>query len=116
IRRHLEAGTPSGYRLTVASRGTGNRAFALGPDLPALRVAEELLEGLFGAAPLRVAMGATIPVGVGLTKPPGIGTLFFSLATADEDYHARNEYSRMSSFRTGKIAWAPLFNRLADNA
>jgi acetylornithine deacetylase/succinyl-diaminopimelate desuccinylase-like protein len=115
IRRHLEVGTPSGYRLTVASHGTGNQAFALDPDMPALKVAEELLEGLLGATPLRVAMGATIPIGAVFKKHLGIGTIFFSFSTADEDYHAPNEYFRMSSFRTGQIAWARLFNRLADN-
>ncbi|SEF09168.1 Acetylornithine deacetylase/Succinyl-diaminopimelate desuccinylase [Rhizobiales bacterium GAS191] len=116
IRRHLEAATPSGYRLTVVPRGTGNQAFALDPDLPALKVAERLLENLLGAAPLRVAMGATIPIGGVFKKYLGIGTIFFSFSTADEDYHAPNEYFRMSSFRTGLIAWTRLFHQLAEES
>jgi acetylornithine deacetylase/succinyl-diaminopimelate desuccinylase-like protein len=116
IRRHLESLKPTGYRLTVIPRGRGNQAFALDPDLPALKVAERLLEDLLGAAPLRVAMGATIPIGAVFKKHLGAGTIFFSFSTTDEDYHAPNEYFRMSSFRTGLIAWTRLVQRLADQS
>ena len=61
ITRHLRAVLPSGYRLTVNRHGPGSRAFALDPDLPALKTAEAILGELLGAPPLRVAMGATIP-------------------------------------------------------
>jgi hypothetical protein len=63
---------------------------------------------------LRVAMGATIPIGAVFKKHLGADTIFFSFSTTDEDYHAPNEYFRMSSFRTGLIAWTRLFHRLAD--
>jgi acetylornithine deacetylase/succinyl-diaminopimelate desuccinylase-like protein len=114
IRRHLESVTPSGYRLSVISRNRGSQAFALDPDLPALKLAEQILEELLGAAPLRVAMGATIPIGAVFEKHLGAGTIFFSFSTTDEDYHAPNEYFRLSSFRTGLIAWSRLLHRLAD--
>ena len=59
ITRHLHAVLPMGYGLDVRSRGPGTAAFALDPDMPALRVAEGVLTEVLGAAPLRVAMGAT---------------------------------------------------------
>lgn len=112
IARHLKARLPTGYRLTVTRHGPGSRAFALDPDLPALRVAEDILGELLGAPPLRVAMGATIPIGEVFARHLGASIVFFSFSTSDEDYHAPNEFFRLSSFRTGLIAWARLFERL----
>ena len=113
ITRHLEGVLPSGYRMIAASHGPGSAAFALNPKLPALVVAEGILGELLGAAPLRVAMGATIPIGDVFARHLGAGTVFFSFSTSDEDYHAPNEFMRLSSFRTGLIAWARLLDRLA---
>jgi len=115
IKAHLEAVKPSGYRLSVTSHGPGSRAFSLDPDLPALKVAEGVLEELMGRTPLRVAMGATIPIGSVFQTHLGTGTIFFSFSTSDEDYHAPNEHFRLSSFRTGLIAWARLFERLGGS-
>ena len=112
IRNHLQATLPSGYRLTVRQQGPGTPAFALDPALPALKVAEGILTEVLGARPLRVAMGATIPIGEVFARNLGVGTIFFSFSTSDEDYHAPNEHFRLSSFRTGQIAWARLFDRL----
>ncbi|MBC7479348.1 MAG: dipeptidase [Pseudorhodobacter sp.] len=112
VQGHLERALPSGYRLTVTQQGPGTSAFALDPALPALRTAEGILTEVLGSAPLRVAMGATIPIGEVFARNLGVGTIFFSFSTSDEDYHAPNEHFRLSSFRTGQIAWARLLDRL----
>ena len=112
ITRHLDSVLPTGFRLTVTPQGPGTPAFALDPALPALKVAEGILTEVLGSAPLRVAMGATIPIGEVFARNLGVGTIFFSFSTSDEDYHAPNEYFRLASFRTGQIAWARLFERL----
>jgi acetylornithine deacetylase/succinyl-diaminopimelate desuccinylase-like protein len=112
IQRHLDAVTPTGYRLEIARHGPGSAAFALDPAMPALAIAENILAELLGARPLRVAMGATIPIGAVFAEHLGVGTFFFSFATADEDYHAPNEHFRLSSFRLGLVAWTRLLDRL----
>ena len=112
IQRHLDSVTPTGYRLEIARHGPGSVAFALDPAMPALAIAEDILAELLGARPLRVAMGATIPIGSVFAEHLGAGTIFFSFATADEDYHAPNEHFRLSSFRTGLTAWTRLLDRL----
>jgi acetylornithine deacetylase/succinyl-diaminopimelate desuccinylase-like protein len=103
---HLEQRCPGGFGLAITRHGRGSAAAALPPDLPALGVVEDVLEGLHGVRPLRVAMGATIPIGGGFRRTLGIETVFFSFSTADEDYHAPNEFFRLESFRTGLVAWA----------
>ncbi len=113
ISTHLEHQTPSGYRLEIVRHGPGMAAFALDPDLAGLRISEDILAELLGKKPLRVAMGATIPIPDVFKKHLGKGTIFFSFSTSDEDYHAPNEFLRLSSFRLGMTAWARLFERLA---
>ena len=94
----------SGSRSRAMDRGSA--AAALPPDLPALGVVEDVLEGLYGVRPLRVAMGATIPIGGAFRRILGIETVFFSFSTADEDFHGPNEFFRLKSFRDGLVAWA----------
>jgi acetylornithine deacetylase/succinyl-diaminopimelate desuccinylase-like protein len=103
---HLQRHCPDGFTLRFSRRGPGCAAASLPAELPALRVIEEVLTGLFGTAPLRVAMGATIPIGGVFQRQLGLDPVFFSFATADEDYHAPNEFFRLASFRHGLTAWA----------
>ena len=112
IRHHLEAQLPTGYLLDVKRHGPGTKAFSIDPDLPALAIAETLLGEMMGAKALRVAMGATIPIGSVFKEHLGVGTIFFSFSTSDEDYHAPNEFFRLENFSIGQIAWARLFQRL----
>ena len=113
ISAHLENLMPSGYRLEIMRHGPGMGAFALDPGLAGLRISEDILAELLGQRPLRVAMGATIPIPAVFEKHLGVGTVFFSFSTSDEDYHAPNEFLRLSNFRLGMTAWARLFERLA---
>jgi acetylornithine deacetylase/succinyl-diaminopimelate desuccinylase-like protein len=114
IRRHLNQRLPSGYRLEIIDHGPGTPAFAIDRDHPALRMTQDILGELFGRQPLRVAMGATIPIGAVFQIQLNVPTVFFSFAISDEDYHAPNEFFRLASFRIGLVAWARLIDRLRD--
>ena len=115
ITRHLETSLPAGYDLQIKPHGPGSEAFSVDPNLPGLLAAESVLAELLGSNPLRVAMGATIPIGTAFRKHLGAEAIFFSFSTSDEDYHAPNEFFRLSNFRTGLVAWARLLSRLADH-
>ena len=116
ITHHLQSVLPTGYTLQIQPHGPGTAAFALDPDMPALKIAESILTEVLGSKPLRVAMGATIPIGDVFRRHLGVGTIFFSFSTSDEDYHAPNEYMRLANFRLGQIAWARLFDRIGQGA
>ena len=113
IRRHLAAHAPSGFRLAMPDHGPGTPAFALDPETPGLAVTEGVLTEVLGQVPVRVAMGATVPIGFVFRQQLGAPTVFFSFSTSDEDYHAPNEFFRLANFRLGLIAWARLLDRLA---
>ncbi len=90
------------------------RAYAVDPKSPVLAAAEAVLTELWGRPPLRVAMGATLPIAELFQRVLGLDTVFFSFATSDEDYHAPNEFFRLERFRDGLKAWAALFQRLGE--
>lgn len=115
VTHHLQQRLPAGFILNIHRHGPGSEAFFVDPQLPALAVAEGILAELLGQPPLRVAMGATIPIGAAFRKHLGREAIFFSFATSDEDYHAPNEFFRLSSFRTGLTAWAMLLSRLGPS-
>lgn len=114
IEAHLRSVLPTGYRLSVLPHGPGSAAFALDPGSRGLAIAEDVLGEVLGQRPLRVAMGATIPIAEVFARHVGADTVFFSFSTADEDYHAPNEFFRLSSYRTGLTAWARLLERLSE--
>ncbi|MBO9134347.1 dipeptidase [Rhizobium sp. B230/85] len=114
VSRHLQARLPPGFILDIHRHGPGSEAFFVDPELPALAVAEGVLEELLGQKPLRVAMGATIPIGASFRKHLDREAIFFSFSTSDEDYHAPNEFFRLANFRIGLTAWAMLLTRLGS--
>ena len=113
---HLKTLAPRGVRVEVREEPGGARASAVPAGHPGLALSEDVLEGLLGARPVRVRMGATIPIGEIFKTVLGIDTIFFSFATADEDYHAPNEFFRLSSLDLGLKAWARYLRALGGRA
>jgi acetylornithine deacetylase/succinyl-diaminopimelate desuccinylase-like protein len=87
--------------------------YAIDPSHPGLSLASDVLADLAGAPPLRVRMGATLPICGIFRRRLGLDTVAFSFATSDEDYHAPNEFFRLSSWREGSRAWVAYFERAA---
>jgi acetylornithine deacetylase/succinyl-diaminopimelate desuccinylase-like protein len=111
VAAHLRAHCPPGSVLTVQPTRDGSLATSLDPDHPLLRVAEAALEETTGTAPLRVRMGASLPLTDIVRRNLGLGTVMFSFATADEDFHAPNENWRESAIEEGFRAWVALIRR-----
>jgi hypothetical protein len=65
---------------------------------------------------LRVGIGATLPVASIMAETLGIETVMFSYSTADEDYHAPNEFFRLSSIDEGFTGWVDLLRRLGQQS
>lgn len=114
--RHLRAQAPPGARVEIGARRGRSPAYALPPDHPLLRAAEAALAETFGVAPLRVRMGATLPLAGILREALGIDTVMFSFATADEDYHAPDEFFRLSALAEGAAAWVRVLRHAGAEA
>ena len=90
----------------------GSGAYSVPPDHPLLAAAEAALAETLHAKPIRVRMGATLPMTDIILRELGIHTVMFSFATSDEDYHAPNEFFRLSSLDEGLFAWVRLLRVL----
>ena len=106
VARHLETHTPPGVRLTIRHDHHAALPYRLPADHAGLQVATQVLAELYGTAPVQVRMGGSLPVSELFQHLLGINTVFFSFSTADEDFHAPNEFFRLDRLKEGLVAWA----------
>jgi acetylornithine deacetylase/succinyl-diaminopimelate desuccinylase-like protein len=116
ITRHLHAHCPKGVTLTVTPGDHGSKAYAIPDAHPGLALAERVLEEVYSQKSLRVRMGATVPIGLIFREAIGAETVFFSFSTADEDYHAPNEFFRLQRLDDGLKAWIRYWELLGGEA
>jgi acetylornithine deacetylase/succinyl-diaminopimelate desuccinylase-like protein len=114
VRRHLEAHVPPGAQLSVTIAGHGSRAVQISNDHFVLEAAATALAATYGVRPLLVRMGGTVPIADLFLRFMGVATIFFSFSTADEDFHAPNEFFRLHRLHEGLDAWARLWNILGE--
>jgi acetylornithine deacetylase/succinyl-diaminopimelate desuccinylase-like protein len=114
VRRHLEAHAPAGTQLSVRIADHGSRAAGVSSDHFALKAAAAALTATYGVHPLFVRMGGTVPIADLFLRLMGVATIFFSFSTADEDFHAPNEFFRLHRLHEGLDAWARLWNILGE--
>jgi acetylornithine deacetylase/succinyl-diaminopimelate desuccinylase-like protein len=111
---HLEAHVPAGTRLSLSIADHGSRAALVPADHVALRLAGAAMHATYGVPPLIVRMGGTVPIAELFQKHMGLATVFFSFSTADEDFHAPNEFFRIHRLHEGLEAWARYWAMLGE--
>ena len=105
VTRHLESHVPPGTRLSISAGDHGARPAHIATDHFALQAADAALRAVYGVRPLIVRMGGTVPIAELFKRHMGLDTVFFSFSTADEDYHAPNEFFRIHRLHEGLEAW-----------
>ena len=114
VRRHLETHVLPGTRLSVSLADHGSPAAHIPTDHFALKAADAALYATYGVRPLVVRMGGTVPISELFQRHVGLDTVFFSFSTADEDFHAPNEFFRLHRLYEGLEAWARLWHILGE--
>jgi acetylornithine deacetylase/succinyl-diaminopimelate desuccinylase-like protein len=114
VARHLETHVPAGTRLSLFLSDHGSRAAEVASDHVALQAASRALQATYGVRPLVVRMGGTVPIAELFQRHMGLDTVFFSFSTADEDFHAPNEFFRVHRLHEGLEAWARLLDILGE--
>ena len=112
LKQHLTAKCPQGATVSFAGEGHGSPAYSLPTDHPGLATVEAVLAELNGRRPVRVRIGATLPVSEMFARELGIDTVMFSFSTADEDFHAPNEFFRLDGLDQGLAAWTRCLRKL----
>ena len=114
VRRHLKAHVPAGTRLSQSFADHGSRAAHIPIDHFALKAADAALQATYGVRPLVVRMGGTVPIAELFQRHMQLDTVFFSFSTADEDFHAPNEFFRVHRLHEGLEAWARYWTILGE--
>jgi acetylornithine deacetylase/succinyl-diaminopimelate desuccinylase-like protein len=112
VTAHLKAHVPKGARINVRRFPGGSLPYDMPEGLPVVAVAQAVLEEVMGIPAVQVRMGGTLPAAEIFQSTLGVYTLFFSFSTADEQYHAPNEFFRLERFDFGTLAWASLWQQL----
>jgi acetylornithine deacetylase/succinyl-diaminopimelate desuccinylase-like protein len=111
---HLKAQLPSGATMEFfGDRGQGG-AYAVPADHPLLAAAVSALEHTTGQTPLKVRIGASLPLTEIVSRVLGLDTVMFSFALSDENFHAPNEFFRLSSITDGLAAWVRIMRQIAE--
>jgi acetylornithine deacetylase/succinyl-diaminopimelate desuccinylase-like protein len=114
VRKHLESHVPPGTTLSVNVSDHGARPSHIARSHPALTTATSALTTVYGVPPLIVRMGGTVPISELFQRIMQLDTVFFSFSTADEDYHAPNEFFRIHRLHEGLEAWARYWQLLGE--
>jgi acetylornithine deacetylase/succinyl-diaminopimelate desuccinylase-like protein len=112
--RHLESHVPPGTRVAIRREVSGTPAAHIERDHFALTSAATALEAVYGVKPLVVRMGGTVPVAEIFQRLMQLETVYFSFSTADEDFHAPNEFFRVHRLHEGLEAWARYWTVLGE--
>jgi len=78
------------------------------------KAADAALHAVYTVKPLVVRMGGTVPISELFQRHMGLDTVFFSFSTADEDFHAPNEFFRLHRLHEGLEAWARYWQLLGE--
>jgi len=116
VMTHLKAQLPPYASIEIyGDRGQGG-AYAVPEKHPLLGAAVAALEHTTGDTPLKVRIGASLPLTEIVSRVLGLDTVMFSFALSDENFHAPNEFFRLSSISDGLAAWVQIIREIAKIA
>ncbi len=110
---HLEQHAPTGVRVVATPVPGLAYPYSLDADHWAVRATAEVLQETYGKAPYAVRTGGSVPVCSLFRSVLGVDTVDFGFGLEDEQFHAPNEFFRLSSFERGPVAYAHVLARLA---
>ena len=115
LERHVAKVTPPGVTATVTPLPGNGRAYQMPVDHPALAVAAQSLEAVYGREAFQVWTGGTVPVAEQFQSVLDTWCLYFAFGEPDNALHAPNEFFRVDTLRKGTEATVRLLAGLADN-
>ncbi len=109
LKKHL----PQGSNLEIFAERGFSASYTVPKDHPLLIAASNALEITTGKKPLKVRIGASLPLTDIVYQILGIDTIMFSFALSDENFHAPNEFFRLNSITEGLKAWVQIIREIS---
>ncbi len=112
VAAYIDQVAPSSVRYSIQRLGDGKPS--LTPiDNPATQAAARALEAAFGAAPLYIREGGSVPVCASFESLLGLSTVLLGFAPPDGRFHAPNEWMSMANYETGIRAIVRYWDEIA---
>jgi len=100
VARYIDEVAPKSIRYSIQRLGDGRPS--LTPiDGPTTQAAARALKATFGADPLFIREGGSIPVCASFESILGLSTVLLGFAPPDGQFHAPNEWMSMANYETG---------------
>lgn len=112
LREFLEANCPAGIQMTFTEYH-GCPALVFDTESPSMAAARTAIEHAFGAAPVLIREGGSIPVVGTFRDILGVDTLLLGWGQNTDNLHSPNERFRLADFHGGIRASARLWQELA---
>ncbi|MGH2347376.1 MAG: M20/M25/M40 family metallo-hydrolase, partial [Chloroflexota bacterium] len=113
---YLRDHCPPGIRLTVTPLEGSALPWLAERNHPTMRAAAAALERAFGAAPVSIRSGGSIPVVTTFDKLLSVPVVMLGVSLPDSHAHAPNERFNLDCFHGGARAAAYLWRELASPA
>ncbi len=113
IERHVRDHAPGEVEVSVHPLPGQGLPYRIPGDHPGQGAAERALRAVYGKAPYRYRIGASVPVTALLHEILGMQTVAFGFSMFDEGMHAPNEFMRLRNFAKGQRAFCLLLEELA---
>ena len=112
IAAHVAQHCPPGVTAEVRKNPGRADPFLVPAGHNATAIAGQVLEEVYGKAPLQTRMGGSIPVMSTLLDQLGVHAVIYAFGHNDENQHAPDEFFRLPVLRLGQTAYVRLMERL----
>jgi acetylornithine deacetylase/succinyl-diaminopimelate desuccinylase-like protein len=115
ITRHVEQHKLPGVQATVTPLPGTAKPYVMAADHWGNKAAKVVLTELYNAEPYFLRLGGSLPICELFLGVLGAYTVNFGFALPDEQFHAPNEFYRLSSFRRSMVAYGKILDQLAKS-
>jgi acetylornithine deacetylase/succinyl-diaminopimelate desuccinylase-like protein len=112
IEKHVETHAPPGVRVKFTRRPSMGYPYLMPMEHPGNESARGVLAELYGREPYYIGMGGSVPVTALFLRHLNAYSISFGFGLPDEQFHAPDEFFRLSSFKRGQTAYCKLLEVL----
>ena len=113
IKSHVEQRVPKGFRVEITGKPI-TPAVKYSDEDPAFQISKSVLTSLLGKSPQIGYVGGGVPALIYMRYLAGRDLVTFGFQREDENFHAPNEFLRLSSFKIAERGYVKLLQAHVD--